>query len=980
MPPDLLDAIRDSGRLAALRGLDLLDTPPDPAFDRLTRLAAAVLHAPIALITLVDEHRQFFKSSVGLPDAWATRRETPLAYSFCQNMVASAEPLIVPDVRESSLAQGNPAIDALHSVAYAGMPLITAAGYVIGSLCVVDTVRRDWRDEEIAILSDLSASVMSEIQLRSDAAARRHAEEALHASERRLSLIYNSVSDLVFLMSVEAENQYRCLTANAAYLARTGLSAEQIVGRRLDEIVPQAELALTLERYAQAIRGAAPITYDGYHDRPAGRIFVETTLTPIYDQRGVCTNLLGVVHDITERKRAEGALDVRARQQAALADLGQRALIGADLTALFNDAVGLVADSLDVEFCEALELMPDGTALRLRAGAGWRAGLIGHATVDAGKESQAGYTLFSNRPVVVDDLHTETRFRGPALLRDHGVVNGITVIIRGQDQPFGILGAHTTRPRTFSNDDVHFLQAVANVIGMAISRKRAEQAIAFQAHLLNVVEQAVIATDLRGVIIYWNRFAELLFGWPAEEARGRDMLDLLSDEATRSEAAQIIARLRGGERWSGEFLMRRRDGSTFPAHMTDSPVRDEHGALIGVVGVAVDITEHKRIEEIQREARDQLEVQVAGRTVELREVNQQLARWVSELEQRNSEVVLLSDMGELLQTCLTLEEAYAVLARALPQLFAAEAGALYVRPERQDFVAVAEWGGSLARSFTVDDCWALRRGRTHLVSSTGGGPACGHVGAQALSGYICVPIAAQSEVLGVLHVRALASDPLSLAPETDREAGDLAEPRRRLAVTVAEHVALALSNLMLRETLRQQAIRDPLTNLFNRRYMEESLERELRRAARRDSRLGVIMLDIDHFKPVNDTYGHAAGDTLLRAIGGLLLAHTRAEDIACRYGGEEFTLILPDSSLEDTWKRAEQLREAVKRGRVRHGGEPLAPVTISAGGAGDPEHGAVPEALLRAADLALYQAKAEGRDRVIKQLKIEERGTRMEDR
>jgi diguanylate cyclase (GGDEF)-like protein/PAS domain S-box-containing protein len=648
--------------------------------------------------------------------------------------------------------------------------------------------------------------------------------------------------------------------------------------------------------------------------------------------------------------------------------LGQRALMGADLTGLFNDAVGLVADTLDVEFCEALELMPDGTALRLRAGAGWRADLVGHATVDAGKESQAGYTLFSNQPVVVDDLHTETRFRGPALLRDHGVVNGITVIIRGQEQPFGVLGAHTTRPRAFSNDDVYFLQAVANVLGTAISRKRAEEAIAFQAHLLNVVEQAVIATDLRGVIIYWNRFAELLFGWSDEEAKGRDILDLLSDEATRSEAAQIIARLQGGERWAGEFLMRRRDGTTFPAHMTDSPVRDEHGALIGVVGVAVDMTEHKRIEEIQREARDLLEIQVAGRTGELREVNQQLARWVSELEQRNSEVLLLSEMGELLQTCLTVEEAYAVLAHALPRLFAAETGALYVRPERQDFVAIAEWGAPVSRTFTVDDCWALRRGRTHLVASPGGGPVCSHVGAQALTGYICVPVVAQSEVLGMLHVRATAPDPLSLAPETDQGAGELAESRRRLAATVAEHIALALSNLTLRETLRQQAIRDPLTNLFNRRYMEESLDRELSRAARRGSPLGVIMLDIDHFKPVNDTFGHAAGDTLLRAIGALLLAHTRAEDIACRYGGEEFTLILPDSSLEDTWRRAEQLRAAVKRVRVRHGGEPLDAITISAGVASYPQHGAVPEALLRAADLALYQAKAEGRDRVVKQM------------
>jgi diguanylate cyclase (GGDEF)-like protein/PAS domain S-box-containing protein len=974
MPTNLLAAINDPARLAALHRLDLLDSPPEPAFDRLTRLAAAVLHAPIAFITLVDANRQFFKSDVGLPEPWAARRETPLSYSFCQHMVASAEPLIVSDMRIHPLVQDNPAIPALRSVAYAGMPLITADGYVIGSLCVVDTIPREWRDDEIAVLRDLAASVMSEIQLRNDAAARRQAEEALQASERRLSLIYNGVSDLVFLVSVEPDDSYRCLMVNAAYLKATGLTAEQLIGKRIEEIVP-GEAMFAMAKCKEAIQTRTPICYEAHLKLPDSSILVETMLTPIFDEQGRCSNILGVVHDITERKRAEETFDVRARQQAAIADLGQRALTGADLTALFNDAVGLVAGTLDVEFCEALELMPDGTALRLRAGAGWREGLVGHAMVGAEKDSLAGYTLFSNQPVVVDDLRTETRFRGPALLRDHGVVNGITVIIRGQEQPFGLLGAHTTRPRAFTNDDVYFLQAVANVLGTAISRKRAEQAIAFQAHLLNVVEQAVIATDLRGAIIYWNRFAEILYGWSAEEAKGRDILDLLSDEATRSEAARIIARLRGGERWAGEFLMRRRDGTTFPAHMVDSPVRDEHGTLIGVVGVAVDITEHKRIEEIQREARDLLEIQVAARTAELREANQQLARWVSELEQRNSEVVLLSEMGELLQTCLTVEEAHAVLARALPRLFAPETGALYVRLEQQGFVAVAEWGEPGPRTFTMDDCWALRRGRTHLIASPGGGPVCGHVGAQALAGYICVPVVAQSEALGVLHIRAAAPNPLALAPAPDGDAGGLAESRRRLAATVAEHMALALSNLMLRETLRQQAIRDPLTNLFNRRYMEESLERELSRAARHESQLGVIMIDIDHFKPINDTFGHAAGDTLLRAIGALLLAHTRAEDIACRYGGEEFTLILPDSSLEDTWRRAEQLRVAVKRLRVRHGGEPLDSVTISAGVASYPDHGAVPEALLRAADLALYQAKTEGRDQVVKQM-ADSRGVR----
>ena len=181
---------------------------------------------------------------------------------------------------------------------------------------------------------------------------------------------------------------------------------------------------------------------------------------------------------------------------------------------------------------------------------------------------------------------------------------------------------------------------------------------------------------------------------------------------------------------------------------------------------------------------------------------------------------------------------------------------------------------------------------------------------------------------------------------------------------MAEHVALALSNLKLHETLRSQSIRDPLTGLFNRRFMEESLVREVLRAARNQGPLGVIMIDLDGFKSFNDTFGHDAGDTLLREFGFLLRNNIRAEDIACRYGGEEFTLILPEATLEATLERAEQIREEIKRLKVLHRDQDLGQVTVSLGVAVFPNHGTTGEALLRAADTALYRAKIDGRDRV----------------
>jgi diguanylate cyclase (GGDEF)-like protein len=190
------------------------------------------------------------------------------------------------------------------------------------------------------------------------------------------------------------------------------------------------------------------------------------------------------------------------------------------------------------------------------------------------------------------------------------------------------------------------------------------------------------------------------------------------------------------------------------------------------------------------------------------------------------------------------------------------------------------------------------------------------------------------------------------------------DSKERLAHTVAEHIALAFANLRLRETLRVQSVRDPLTGLFNRRYMEESLERELRRSARHRRSLGVLLLDLDHFKTFNDTFGHGAGDILLRELGHFLQGNVRGEDISCRYGGEEFALILPDAPLDSTLQRAEQLREQVRQLQVTHHGRALGAVSVSIGVAVYPQHGASAEELLAAADRALYQAKAGGRNRV----------------
>jgi diguanylate cyclase (GGDEF)-like protein len=318
-----------------------------------------------------------------------------------------------------------------------------------------------------------------------------------------------------------------------------------------------------------------------------------------------------------------------------------------------------------------------------------------------------------------------------------------------------------------------------------------------------------------------------------------------------------------------------------------------------------------------------------------------------DLERSASENTVLAELASLLLTCQTTEQACAVVTACATRLFPTESGAVLLAHEGSALlVPVAVWGEPRLRPGT---CAAFPPGAPPPPH----GPApCEHLGSPLPAGSLCVPLVAQGEAIGILHV------------QRPRPAPDPAEDGERLAHTVADQAALALANLRLRQSLREQAIRDPLTNLFNRRHMEESLQRELRRAQRRQRALGIILLDLDHFKRTNDTFGHDAGDRLLRAVGHFLQTHIRGEDVACRYGGEEFLLILSDSSLEDTRRRAEQLREGLKALAVEHDGGTLGPVSASFGVAVFPEQGVTAEAVVRAADAALYQAKADGRDRV----------------
>ena len=451
----------------------------------------------------------------------------------------------------------------------------------------------------------------------------------------------------------------------------------------------------------------------------------------------------------------------------------------------------------------------------------------------------------------------------------------------------------------------------------------------------------ILVIDRDGKITEMNTQIEAIFGYSRKELQDKPVESLIPErfrESYTKHIADYINDSHARPMGAGlELIGQRKNKNELPVDIMLSPM--ETDGVNKVIAVVRDITEPKRAAESARRTNDEL------------------LALVTELQRRDSEMQSLISMDDLLQSCTIQEEAYKVVALAGGELFAGQTGCLAVLRGRNQYLEiVARWGdGPLGEPvFSVEDCWALRRGQLHEVNDAQAGLLCRHFAPRPQTRYLCMPLTVQGETLGVF---CLIGAP---ANTSKHQVSEL-----QLAVTVSESVKLSLSNLRLREKLRAEAIHDPLTGLFNRRYLEETLFRELHRARRGNSPLCLAMLDLDDFKLFNDKFGHDAGDSLLRGLGRLLRENLRKSDISCRYGGEEFVLVLPDSSLADAEQRVDQLRVLIKELQIQHGDQLLGPLTVSAGLAQADGHSANPSELLRAADEALYAAKNAGRDRVV---------------
>ncbi|HMH53189.1 MAG TPA: diguanylate cyclase [Candidatus Acidoferrum sp.] len=647
------------------------------------------------------------------------------------------------------------------------------------------------------------------------------------------------------------------------------------------------------------------------------------------------------------------------------------------LTLIINEAARL----LDVE-ASGLRLI-EGDELVVRACTESAADLMSRTRLKIG-ESLSGLVLARGEPVMVADLVEDTRY-DPAhrqAATAHGFHGFLAVPLRTDTAIIGVLNLYSKARRQFSEDDVRLASALADHASLAISkdrllRKAQDRAAHLQAlarlsqtvsssldtdQVLAAVARA--AADLMAVpaVVVWVAdetqrtltarafsdpalaadhpvteigFGDGVAGWAAAHRRVLDVPDLAADGRV------------GTADWVRHHGLR--SGTFLPVIFQDT--------VLGVLALFAPDAQPR-----DDDARDLLDGFVAQAAVAIRNARlyEQVRAAHQRQERRARDLDHLTQMAEVLQACMTEDEAYALIAKVSGQLFAEDQGAIFVTSASRNLVeARSSWGGFPTTEcglFKPDDCWALRRGRIHGAGLTATSVPCEHLPRPVPAASLCVPLAAQGELLGVLYLgRHTAAD----------GAATIDDERRQLAQTVAEQLGLAMGNLKLREMLRNQSIRDPLTGLFNRRYMEETLERELRRAERAQRPLCVAMLDLDHFKEFNDTFGHEAGDVLLTELGRFLRTAIRSGDVACRYGGEEFFLIMPELAAHDAERRFDEIRDAVKRLHVTYRGQSIPGVTVSAGIATFPEHGAAGDELIRIADAALYRAKGAGRDRLV---------------
>ncbi|MFQ5603357.1 MAG: PAS domain S-box protein [bacterium] len=454
-----------------------------------------------------------------------------------------------------------------------------------------------WVQISGAPIEDQVGNVVGSIGLHTDITERKLAEIALKEKELLYRSLFERTSDAVFILDLSGNH----IMVNQQAADMLGYSIEELKNKSLKDIAAPSHLADAKQKLKKLLAGESLPVYERNLIKKDGtKLPVEINAALVYDQNNQPVHIQSVVRDISERKRTESEIKKRIQQQEAVANLGHLALTGIGLDELMHHAVNLISQTLQIELCKILELLPDGKELLLQAGVGWQNGLVGHAKVSADTGSQAGYTLLSNEPVIVENLQKETRFRGPKLLFDHGVVSGMSVIIAGENRPYGVLGAHTTSTRTFTNNDVHFIQSVANVLAESIAHKKANDALRASEmkyrQLLESVPDGIYRSTPEGKFLMVNSAMVNMLGYDSHEELLK--LDIPREVYFKPEERnEALDKLRKDKNKSNIFRLKKKDGSELWVEDHGRMVFNKKNQPIYYEGVLRDITESKRLKE-----------------------------------------------------------------------------------------------------------------------------------------------------------------------------------------------------------------------------------------------------------------------------------------------------------------------------------------------------------------------------------------------
>ena len=470
--------------------------------------------------------------------------------------------------------------------------------------------------------------------------------------------------------------------------------------------------------------------------------------------------------------------------------------------------------------------------------------------------------------------------------------------------------------------DGDILRMAGLVLDVTEGKVLEEQMLLASKYARSLIEASVdplVTIGVDGRIMDVNAATELATGRSRDELIGSDFSEYFTDPAqARAGYQQVFTQ---GRVVDYPLTLQHQSGGRMDVLYNASTFHDSDGRVAGVFAAARDVTEARRTQQ--------------------------------ELEETNREVLLLSEMSDLLQSCQSVEETLPIIRTSIEELFPGMQGRGFIlNPSTGQLDEALAFGGIERDSMTVNapDCWALRRNTIHEVNLGNHlNPPC-HYLADESRPYLCIPLQAQGQTLGLMHL---------IDPEGQTPRGRFVH----LARATGDSISLALANVRLRENLQALSTRDPLTGLYNRRFLEEALARELSRAGRNDRTGVVAMLDIDHFKRFNDEFGHDAGDAVLVTVARLLKGF-RDTDLPCRYGGEEFLLVLTDLTMEQARVRMEQFRQEMSRQVTFHNGKALPGITVSIGLAPFPHRGEDGAAVIKHADDALYLAKERGRDRI----------------